>query len=146
MLVVHSGSRPLIRLVACIAPTLDGGSSIFMGSFSKNLALVAVGPWVRRRYGNVITSIVTTDRHRRQLARGRRVHCGCNSPGPSTAGMWWLDGAPARGPRRSRIIFVGDGDEAPDGGSPLVELLRSGREVEEQLRARQSFCGRGRQR
>ena len=111
-----------------------------MGSFSKNLALVAVGPWVGRRYGNVITRVVTTNRHQRQLARGRRVYGGCSSPDSPTAGMWWLDGAPARGPRRSRIIFIGDGDEAPDGGSPLVELLRSRREVEEQLRACQSFC------
>src|SRR4051812_10672668 len=100
-----------------------------MDSLPKNLALIAVGPWVGRRYGNVITSVVTTDRHRWQLARGRRVHCSCGSPSPSTAGMWWLDGAPTRGPCRSRIIFVGNGDEAPDGGSPLVELLRSRREV-----------------
>ena len=71
------------------------------------------------------------------------MHCGCSSPGPSTASMWLLDGAPSRGPCRSRIIFVGDGDEAPDGGPPLVKLLRSRREVEEQLRACQNFCWRG---
>ena len=106
-----------------------------MGSFPKNLALVAVGPWVGRRYGNVITSVITTDRHPRWLAWRRRVHRGCSTPGPSTAGMRWFDGAPARGTRQSRIIFIGDGDEAPDGGSPLVELLRSRWEVEEQLRA-----------
>ena len=74
------------------------------------------------------------------------MHHGRNSPGPPSASMWWLGGAPTRGPRRSRIIFVGDDDEAPDGGPPLVELLRSRREVEEQLRARQSFCWRGRRR
>ena len=71
------------------------------------------------------------------------MHRGRSSPGPPSASMWWLGGAPTRGPRRSRIVFVGDGDEAPDGGPPLVELLRSRREVEEQLRARQSFCWRG---
>ena len=71
------------------------------------------------------------------------MHRGRSSPGPPSASMWWLGGVPTRGPRRSRIVFVGDGDEAPDGGSPLVELLRSRREVEEQLRARQSFCWRG---
>ena len=117
--------------MARFASALDGGSSVFMGSFSKNLALVAVGPWVGRRYENVITSVIMTDQHRRQLPRGRRVHCGCSSTGPSTAGMWWLDGAPARGPRGSRIIFVGDGDEAPDGGPPFIELLHGRREVEE---------------
>ena len=63
------------------------------------------------------------------------MHHDRSTPGPPGAGMRWLGGAPARGPRRSRIIFVGDGDEASDGGSPLVELLRSRREVEEQLRA-----------
>ena len=55
---VHSGPRPPIRLVACIAPALDGGSSVFMGSLPENLALVAVGPWVGRRYEDVITSVV----------------------------------------------------------------------------------------
>ena len=74
------------------------------------------------------------------------MHLDRSTPSPPGAGMWWLGGAPARGPCRSRIILVGDGDEAPDGGSPLVELLRSRREVEEQLRARQSFCWRGRRR
>ena len=132
---VHSGSRPLVRLVACITPTLDSGLSIFVCSFSKNLALVAVGPRVGRRYRDVITSVVTTGRRPRRLARRRRVHRGRSSPSPPSASMWWLGGAPTRGPRRSRIIFIGDSDEAPDGGSALVELLRSRREVEEQLRA-----------
>ena len=113
-----------------------------MSLFSKNLALVAVGPRVRRRYRDVITSIVTTGRRPQWLAR-RRVHRGRSSPGPPSASMWWLGGALTQGPRRSRIVFVGDGDEAPDGGPPLVKLLCSRREVEEQLRARQSFRWRG---
>ena len=70
--------------MACITLALDGGSSIFVGSFPKNLALVAVGPWVRRCYGNVITSVIATDRHPRWLARRRRVHHGRSTPGPST--------------------------------------------------------------
>ena len=74
------------------------------------------------------------------------MHPGCSSPGPPSASMWWLGGAPTQGSRRSRIVFVGDGDEAPDGGPPLVKLLRSRREVQEQLRARQSFYWRGRRR
>ena len=74
------------------------------------------------------------------------MHHDRSTPGPPSAGTWWLDGAPARGSRRWRIVFVGNGDEAPDGGPPLVELLCSRREVEEQLRARQSFCWRGRRR
>ena len=53
---VRSGPRPFVRLVARIAPVLDGGSSVFMGSFPKNLALVVVGPRVGRCYGDVITS------------------------------------------------------------------------------------------
>ena len=57
---VHSGSRPFVRLVACIVLAFDSGSSIFMGSFSKNLALVAVGPWVGQRYGNIITSVIAS--------------------------------------------------------------------------------------
>ena len=63
------------------------------------------------------------------------MHRDRSTPGPPSAGMWWLGGAPTRGPRRSRIISVREGDEAPDGGPPLVELLHSRREVEEQLRA-----------
>ena len=95
------------------------------------LALVVEGPWIGRRYGDVITSVTATGRHPWRLVRRRRVHRGRSSPGPPSASMWWLGGAPTRGPRRSRIIFIGDGDEAPDGGSLLVELLRSRREVEE---------------
>ena len=132
---VHSGSHPLVRLAARFAPALDGGSSVFVSSFPKDLALVAECPRVGRRYGDVITSVVATGRRPRGLARRRRVHRGRSSPGPPSTSMWWLGGAPARGSRRSRIVFVGDGDEAPDGGPPLVELLRSRREVEEQLRA-----------
>ena len=132
---VHNGSRTLVRLVACIMPALDSCSSIFVSSFSKNLALVAVGPRVGRRYRDVITNIVMTIRRPRRLARRRRVHRDRSTPGPPNASMWWLDGAPARGSRQPRIIFVGDGDEAPDGGPPFVELLGSRREVEEQLRA-----------
>ena len=64
------------------------------------------------------------------------MHRDRSSLGPPSASTWWIGGAPARGPRWSRIVFVGDGDEAPDGGPPLVELLRSRREVEEQLHAR----------
>ena len=63
------------------------------------------------------------------------MHHDRSTPGPPSAGTWWLDGAPARGSRRWRIVFVGNGDEAPDGDPPLVELLRSRWEVEEQLRA-----------
>ena len=106
-----------------------------MSSLPKNLTLVAVGPRIEQRYGDIIRSVIATDRHPRWLAWRRRVHHGHSTPGPSIAGVWWLDGAPTRGPCRLRIIFIGDGDEAPDGGSPLVELLRSRREVQKQLRA-----------
>ena len=71
------------------------------------------------------------------------MHRGCSTSGPSTTGMRWLDRALARGPSWPRLILVGDADEASDGGSPLLELFRSRREVEEQLRACQSFCVRG---
>ena len=68
------------------------------------------------------------------------MHHGCIAPGPPIVGMRWLDGAAAYGPRWSRLIFVGNVDEAPDSGSPLVEPLRIMRKVKEQLHARQSFC------
>ena len=58
-------SRPLVRLAAHFAPAVDGGSSVFMSSFPKDLALVAEGPRVGRRYGDVITSV-----SRRADARG----------------------------------------------------------------------------
>ena len=115
-------------------PALDGGSSDFMNSLPKNVALVAVGSRVGRRYGDIITSVVATDRHPRWPVWRRRVHRGRIASGPSTARMRWLDGATAYGPRRPQLIVVSDADEAPDGG-PFVKLLRSGRKVEEQLRA-----------
>ena len=120
---------------ARVTPALDGGSSVFMGSLPKNLALVALGPWVGRRYGNVITSVIMTDRHPRWLGWRRGVHRGRIASGPASTGMRWLDGATAYGPRWSQLIFVGDADEAPDGSSPFVVLLCSRRKVEEQLRA-----------
>ena len=73
-----------------------------------------------------------------------RVRCGrWGGPlGGRRAARGW-HGDALGGSRWSRFIFIGEADEAPNGGSPLVELLRSRREVEEQLRARQSFCWRG---
>ena len=47
--------------------------------------------------------------------------------------MQWLDGAMPYGPCCSQLIFVGDADEDPDGGSPFIEPLHSRRKVEEQL-------------
>ena len=63
------------------------------------------------------------------------MHRGCIASGPSIAGVRWLDGAVAYGPCQSQLIFVGDADEASDGGPPFVELLRSGRKVKEHLHA-----------
>ena len=130
--------------MARLPSLFDGSSSVFVGSLPKKLAVVAVGPWVGRRYGDVITSIITSDWHPRQLAWGKRVRRGCSTSGPSTAGMRWLEGVSARGPRWLRLIFVGNADEAPYGGSPLVELFHSRRKVEKQLRTCQSFCWHGR--
>ena len=62
------------------------------------------------------------------------MHHGRSAPDPSTTGMRRLDGAPARGLRWSWLIFVGNAGEASDGGSPLIEFLRSRRKVKEQLR------------
>ena len=54
---------------------------------------------------------------------------------------------PATLPRRRRArppwsVAVGVADETLNGGSPFVEFPRGGREIEEQLRARQGFCWR----
>ena len=125
---------------------LDGGSSILLGSLLKNLTLVAAGSWVGRRCGNVVTGVGPTSQRLLLLAWGRRVHRGCSASGPPTIGVRRLYGAPVRGSHWSRFIFVGEADEAPNGSSPLIELLRNRREVEEQLHARQRFrlCGRWR--
>ena len=102
-----------------------------MNSLPKNLALVVVRSRVGRSYGDIITSVVTTDRHLWWLGWGRGVHCGRIASGPASAGMRWLDGATAYGSFRPQLIVVGDADEAPDGGPPFIKLLRSGRKVEE---------------
>ena len=132
---VHSGSCPLVRLVARFAPAVDGGLSVFVSSFPKNLALVAVGPRVGRRYRDVITSVVMTSRHPRRLAWRRGVHRGRIASGPASSGMQWLDGATTYGSCQPQLIVVGDANEASDGGPPFVKLLRSGRKIKEQLRA-----------
>ena len=115
-----------------------------MSSLPKNLTLVAVGSRVERRNGDIITSIVVTDRHPWWLVWRRGVHHGRSTPDPSTTGMRRLNGALARGPRQSRLIFVGNANEASDGGSPLIELFHSRKKIEEQLRACQNFRWRGR--
>lgn len=63
------------------------------------------------------------------------MHHGCIASSTVSAGMRWPGGAMAYGSRRPQLIIVGDADEAPHGGPPLVELLRGGRKIEEQLRA-----------
>ena len=128
---VRSGPCPPVRLVARVTPALDGGSSIFMNSLPKNLALVAVGSRVGRCYGDIIMSVVAMDRRLGWPGWRRGVHRGRIASGTASAGMRWPDGATAYGSCRSQLIVVGDADEAPDGGPPFVKLLRSGREVEE---------------
>ena len=113
---VHSGPCPPARLVAYVMSALDGGSSVFMNSLLKNLALVAVGSRVGRRYGDIITSVIATDRHPWWPVWRRGVHRGRIASGPTSAGMRWLDGATAYGSCRPQLIIVGDADEAPDGG------------------------------
>ena len=83
-----------------------------MGSLPKNLALVAVGSWVERQYGDIITSIVAMDRHPRWSGWRRGVHHGRIASGPASAGMRWLDGATAYGSRRPQLNIIGDADEA----------------------------------
>src|SRR4051812_37602655 len=111
-----------------------------MSSLLKNLTLVAVGLWVGRRYGDVIARDVPTSRHPRYRARRRRMHHGRGVAGPPATGAWDSIGASTRGLRWTWFVLVGDRNKASDGGSRFVEFPRSGRKVEEQLRARQGFC------
>ena len=110
---------------------LDGGSSVFMSLLPKNFTLIAVGSRVRRCYGNIIMSVVATDRHPRWPVWGRGVHHGRITSGPTSAGMRWLDGATAYGSCPPQLVVVSDADEAPDSGPPFVKLLCSRRKVEE---------------
>jgi len=105
--------------------------------------LVATGSRVRRRRRNVVVGVSPASRWLLSRPWGRRVHHGQSIPGPPTTDMHWLDRTPTQRPCWARLIFVGDVDEAPDSGSPLVEPLRGRRKVEEQLHARQRFCWRG---
>ena len=69
--------------------------------------------------------------HRGRGAAGFSATCARDSIGAST-----------RGPHRTWFVFVGHRNKASDSGSPFVEFPRSGRKIEEQLRARQGFCWR----
>ena len=106
-----------------------------MSPLPKDLTLIAVGSRVGRRDGDIISGVVATSRRPGWLGWRRGVHRGCIASSMVSAGMRWLDGATAYGSRRPQLIIVGDADEAPDGGPPFIELLRSGRKVEEQLHA-----------
>ena len=70
------------------------------------------------------------------------MHCGCGAAGFPTTGAWDSVGASTRGLHWTQFVFVGHHNKALDGGSPFVEFPHSGREIEEQLRARQGFCWR----
>src|SRR6187399_2157358 len=110
-----------------------------MSSLLKNLMLVAVGPWVGRRYEDGVTRDVSTSRHMRYRARRRRMHRGHGAAGPPATDAWYPIRASTRGPRWTWFILIGDRNKASDGGSPFVEFPCNGRKVEEQLRACQGF-------
>ena len=70
------------------------------------------------------------------------MHHGRGAAGFSATGPRDSIGASTRGPHRTWFVFVGHRNKASDSGSPFVEFPRSGRKVEEQLRARQGLCWR----
>ena len=70
------------------------------------------------------------------------MHRGRGATGFPATGAWDSVGASTRWLHRTRFIFVGHRNKASDSGSPFVEFPRSGRKIEEQLRARQGFCWR----
>ena len=70
------------------------------------------------------------------------MHHGRSAANFSTTGPWDSIGASSRGPYQTWFVFVGHRNKASDSGSPFVEFPRSGRKIEEQLRARQGFCSR----
>ena len=128
--------------MAHLPSSFDGSSSVFLGPFPKDLTLVAAGSRVGRRCGNVVIDVGSTGRWLFPRPRGG-VHRGRSVSGPPIAGMHRLVRTLVRGSRRERLVFVGEVDNASDGGSPLVELFRSRRKVEEQLRAHQGFGWHG---
>ena len=70
------------------------------------------------------------------------MHRGRGAAGFPATGAWDSVGASTRGLHRTWFVFVGHRNKASDSGSPFVEFPRSGRKVEEQLRARQGLCWR----
>ena len=70
------------------------------------------------------------------------MHRGRGAAGFSATGPRDSIGASIRGAHRAWFVFVGHRNKASDSGSPFVEFPHSGREIEEQLRARQGFCWR----
>ena len=63
------------------------------------------------------------------------MHHGRDAVGFSATGPRDSIGASTRGPHRTWFVFVGHRNKASDSGSPFVEFPRSGRKIEEQLRA-----------
>ena len=106
-----------------------------MFSFPKDLALVTVGPRVGLRYGDFIARNIATGWRPWYRARRRRVHHGRGAADFPATGAWDSVGASTPGLHRTRFVFVGHRDKASDSGSPFVEFPRSGRKIEEQLRA-----------
>jgi hypothetical protein len=102
------------------------------------LMLVAAHPWVGRCRGIIITAI-SSPGCRPPLVSWRGVHRGRTASSLLRIGSRRIDGPPLRGPCLLRPILVDEANEALDSRSPLLHLLRSRREIEEQLRTCQSF-------
>ena len=106
-----------------------------MNPLLKDLILIVVGSRVGRRDGDIVSSVVATNRCPGWPGWRRGVHRGYIGSSTVSAGTWRPGGAMAHEFRRPQLIIVGSADEAPHGGPPLVELRRGGRKIKEQLRA-----------
>src|SRR4051812_47713218 len=100
--------------------------SVFLLSFVKNLALIAMSSRIRRR-GRVV--VVKVPASRRSWPLGWGVHGGRTPTGLGAIGSRLADLPRLRRTRLPRGVAVGKADETLNGGPPVVELVRRWRVV-----------------
>ena len=123
---VNRGPSALVGLTSRFSSALDAGSSVFLLSIMKNLALIATSSWIRRCGG---VAVEVDPASRRSWPSGWRVHGGC-TPTDYVATGSCLVVLPRR--RRARppwSVAVGVADETLNGGPPFVDLVRRRRVI-----------------
>ena len=137
---VNRGPSALVGLTSRFSSALEAISSVFLLPIMTNLALIATSSWIRRCSG---VAVEVDPASRRSWPSGWRVHGGCTPTGFVATGSRLAVLPRPRCTWLPRSVAVGEANETPNGGPPLVDLVFRWRVIQEQLSSRQSFYRSG---